>query len=366
MNPVPLLEHQTFYLINEMASFTDQKIKEGLVPFSHYYSHQFAVGISSWIEPRKFCQRFRQLYAKHVTNFSKTIPWSTSLKVLELGAGYLTHGRSRLSCCLPDEVQICYTDISKNAVEDAKEKFPNTTYLQINSSNMSAEITSSSQDVVISSCFLDTLTNEEFTATLAEISRVLKPGGIFFHISDLEPWVNSLVIDNKDDPDVMFPWVEDDRFIRGIQFVPRVICEQFILSDSSGRYSFLKNYIDLTNDIRAAVVIEVCLVKECALFLSRWVKHHFFSSVRKIVNEEFFNQRLRKGLEITHFAVDTLKNCLESSMYSKEEAGEGDYNEICALHGRLIRKTVLRNDAFKDKVRKTLSAHILIARKPHL
>lgn len=357
MNLVTTLESITFYLIGEMSTFTDKKIKESQIPFSQYYSNALARGVSSWSEPSAFHHRFQPLYAKQVNNFSKNIQWSTSLKVLELGAGYLTDGRSRLSRCLPEEAQICYTDLSKKAFEDAQEKFPTIPYLHINSSNLSEYIEPSSQDVVISSCFLDTLPQEDFIATLAEISKVLKPGGTLFHISDLEPYFNTLVLDNKDNADIMFPCLENDKFIRGIQFVPRAICEQFILSDFSNEYSFLKDYIHLTNDVRAAVVIEICTMKDYALTFSNWVKNHL-SSVREIVNEKFFDQRLREGLAVTQFAVDTLKNNLESSTCSKEDAGETDYNEICSFRGHLIEKTFPR-----DTVRKTLGVQILIARK---
>lgn len=356
MNAIATTEEITFFLIGRMSDFAGEKIKESQIPFSQYYSNDLATGEGSWKEPTAFHQRFQPLYAKHVSNFSKNIPWSTSLKVLELGAGHLTDGRSRLSRCLPDEVQVCYTDLSKKTVEHARQKFPTIPYLHINSSNMSENIESSSQDVVISSCFLDTLPQEDLTATLAEIARVLKPGGTFFHISDLEPYFNTLVIDNKDDPDVMFPWLDSDKFIKGIQFVPRDICEQFI-SRHSNAYPFLKNYIDLPNDVRAAVVIEICLMKDFALTLSNWVKRHL-SPVREIVNEQFYDQRLRNGLEITHFAIDTLKNIMESAIYPKEESGETQYNDVYSFHGRLIEKTAPR-----DTVRKTLIAHTIIARK---
>lgn len=358
--PPEFMELLTFPILQKMSAYMEGTFADSRISFSRFYSNKLETGEMSWREPEKFRSRFQHLYAKHIEKCLESIPWSSSLKVLELGAGYLTEGRSRLSRFLP-EAEMCYSDLSLMAVENAHETSPSSRYLHMNSSRLSEKIMPSSIDVVIASCFLDTLPEEDLIATLEQVTQVLKPGGTFFHISDLEPYFNTLVIDHSEDPDIMFPCLDDDKFIKGIQFVSREDCVAYIARSKTQQSVFLNDYIRLSNDARCAVVIEICTMLDNACVLSKWVKDNF-TETRVIVNAHFFSERLERGLRINHLAVVTLGNRVQSCVYSREESREDHYDDICAFHGRLmeLEKKVLHDE---NKVRKTLGVHVLIARK---
>jgi len=356
------MQQLTFPLLQAMSDKMEETYRPDGISVNDYFSTAFTVGELGWREPVAFRTRFELLYAKHVQNFTRSITWSTSFKVLELGAGFLTEGRSRLSRCLP-EADICYSDFGKQAAADAHEKSPATHYLHMNSSRITETLSPSSMDVVVASCFLDTLPKGELVATLQQIFDVLKPGGTLFHISDLEPWFNTLPIDNKNDPDIMFPWIDDSKFINGIQFVSKSTCRDLIQTlraeGKTHESNFLKKYIQLPNDARAAVVIEICTMLDNALYFSNWVEKHV-GETRKIQNEQFFSQRLEAALGETAFEVSNCRNQLQFNVYSKEEAAEHQLEQQTVLHGRVIEDKKVRDDG---SVRMTLGAHILIAKK---
>lgn len=353
--------------LDMMSKTAETKLLASNIPFSQFYTHQSETGQSSWKKPEEFCSRFSLLFGAHVEEFTKSLPSFTTLKVLELGAGYLTDGRSRLSCFLP-EADITYTDSSLEVVADAQERFPEIKYYSINSSNLGERIERESIDLIIGSCFLDNLLEDDLEKTLSEIHSILKPGGLFFHIQDLPPYFNTLVISHKDHPGIMFPCVDDaSTFINGVQFIPLEICEEYIrMNPTTGESHFLSSYIQLSNDVRAAASIEICLLPLLAQSVSSWVKKTLYlesesSPCRKILSIDDFKERLERKLRETPFKDITSKMKVQTGYLTPEEVPtETQFNDIISSPSLFQQRKVPREN---QEVRITLLAHCLVARR---
>lgn len=353
-----------FTLVGKMCDYMDLQFEKHSSSLTHFHSDLLKSGKTKWTPPTEFRTCVRPLFQRHIDSVLKVLGLASESKVLELGAGSLSDGRSFLTSHLP-AADYHYMDITQSVVPEAERAASASQYHQLDSTRIKTKFAPSSVDVVMASCFLDTLPQGDLKETIRQCSTVLKDGGTLFHIADLPPYFNTLVIDNREDNDIMFPLLEEDGFITGIQFVQRQKCKDSIkawkkLGTEVEGGAFLQKFIDLSKDARGAVVVEIAQFTEKAIQLSKWVEERL-SPTRRVNNASFYSDRLKKELDHAGFEISQFGLRTESMMQSRGESQfPSPTNDIAHLHGRKILKVVSRD---ADMVRITLGVHIVVAKK---
>lgn len=358
-----------FKIVERAAKHVKAEMEKVPVPFSEYYQNQEKEGLQAWKSPVKFRGMFHALYSQHVNEVVKVFFTKEKYKVLELGAGFLKENhKSQLLGCIQESYnfQITYSDINPKIVVAALGMPSRADYIQLDARQISKKIDKSSLDGVMASCFLDTLHGTHLPTALKEIFQSLKEGGLFFHISDLDPYVNTLVIDHKDNPGILFPLVEDNNFIRGLQVVPREDCERKISSllslKNEEEAAFLQKYLDLSNDVRAASIIQLCTCSEVPFKISEWIKTTFPQNRKEIINEKYFQERVQGALKETGFEILQCGLRIKKEETPRGEYDDKDFNDFASFHGHLIKQ---KKELAPGMVRKALSVHIIVAKKIH-
>lgn len=319
---------------------------------------------NTWSPPEDFRSRFHLLYQAHVASVIDTFfKDKMTGPVLELGAGYpIYNQQSYLASCLPPSVQWDLTfqdeseDIHQSALSSKTIKF-----MKFNSTETSSHVAPSSLMAVISSCFLDTLYGTSLDKTLQEIYKVIQNGGLFFHISDVSPFFNTLVYDHRDGADIAFPHVDEGKYLSGLQLIPRIKCEEFIKRcEGSPNGEFLKTYIALDPFVRAKLIIEICSLNMPTI-LSKWIEQTFPNDRKCLPNSVFFKSKIEKALKDTKFKV--LKCGLERKELTAPRSAEDfqNFNDILAMHGRCMKLN--QANIPEGSVRKSSIVHIIVLQK---
>jgi SAM-dependent methyltransferase len=277
-------------------------------------------------------------------------------KVLELGAGYLNaNGQSFLSNRLPENVAMTFVDLNIAAVRDSKRR----NYIHLDSVDLRSHFAEGSFSAVIGSCFIDNLAGSDLVKTLEGIHHILSKDGLFFHYSDLPPLIDTLITEYRNHPDIIFPWVTPDQYFQGLKIVPRSSCLEFLKRESTDQdVQYIKEYLSLTNQERAMLIIHLCEGGKVKPLSDLCMK--FFNGVSSEVNNaSYFDTKIDDSLKRTGFRI------LKSGTVTKQALVPIDSpietNCVACFRGRIIKSKVALWDP--NMIRITQAAHIIVAQK---
>lgn len=354
-------------LLNAMSPFVVLDVMASTMPrelngksLSGYYKSRIENGTLSWEADEILRAYFKNTFQPQVqSTLRKYAPNCTTSKVLELGAGILNNEQTALSSCFP-EAEFIFSDLSKKAVDTAKEKNPSCSYHQVDSTKLTTLFPPESMDLIVGSCFLDALPAEDLLKTLENVLAVLKEGGIFFHTNDRAPFLNTLVINKLNEEGIMFPLMSASEGIQGIQFVPTSEIKNFIQNNPNNEASnFLKNYLSISPDARGAVVIEISSFDH-GKYLSDWVVKNFPQQCRIILNEKFAYERIEKVLRELGFQI--LQFGLTVSQQIENTSSADGFNDVRLRLGVVNKRH--EKQISPGKVRKILQMHQIVVKKP--
>lgn len=242
--------------------------------------------------------------------FKKYIPQPG--KIVEIGAGVLdASGNSylmkRMSAEMAHRVQP--TEVNNYIVLNPENR--------LDTIELSKKYAPNSVDAVIASAFLDTLDKKDLEVTLSEIYKVLKPDGVFVHVTSLMPYFNVLVADHTDENLLCFPWF-DQWQLKGLQTISK---ETLIkLAKRSSKTSkvaqqFLTWYANLPVRNRQTILEEICRLSvvennQCGHIFSEAMKLLFPIELKQIDQAAYFKERHKSAMQKNKFEIvdyNTLK-----------------------------------------------------------
>lgn len=126
-------------------------------------------------------------YQRLMKNLVSNLRLKNDIKILDLGSG-----TGNIQYYIKDKVELISLDYSQEALDRLKIKFPDSKTIQ-HSIQKRLPFEDNTFDRLVSNNVLYTLTRKEWDATLTEINRIVKPGGIVV-VSNLNSGFNALQI----------------------------------------------------------------------------------------------------------------------------------------------------------------------------
>jgi len=335
--------------------------------FYSNFEEQILSGTAGKKLPSQFRRRFYPLFKAHVADvILKYFRSNLQGYALELGADVVVNEKqSYLSSALPETCQwkLTHSDPSPLNVQFAKDHKFSGKFIHLDSKNILGWCEKATLDAVIAASYLDTLPALSLYKTLEQIYDALKDGGLLFHISDLQPCVSNCILSNKDRPFILFPLIGRNGFFEGLQMVTRKKCEALIESwESSGvkDAAFLKRYLDLSNDVRAGMLIELFGISQ-VLPLSNWVKEKFApNDVTILYNDQFFTETIEQAFKASRFTVLTCGIEGKQQLCPRTELDPKPFDDVSAIFGYVDGQ---KRNFPQNLVRKSSFVHIIVAKK---
>lgn len=283
-------------------------------------------------------------------------------KTIEIGSGKLEDGLSYLMQRMPPHLQTTVQPTEVNAlftkgVSQVK---------KIDLCNLDKSYASSSLNKIIGSSILDVLSKSDLSIALDQIHTALKPGGLLLHFVHLEPYSDTLLTSFREDSSVCFPWEDEDCF-KGLHIIPKDKLREFIETNeelSDFAREFLSWYSDLTTSEREltlnTIITDHQNHKQTSIDFSNWIQALNPKGIKKIDNNAYFEERMRKGLEAARFEI--LEFGYQVASHIRDRKNEsGDLNYFVYELGK---KTATKIYVLQPgKVCHGVKMHVIVAKK---
>jgi SAM-dependent methyltransferase len=268
-----------------------------------------------------------------------TMQWEVSKAnhILEVGCGFLNpNGTSHLSSYLSEDIaeKFTYTDLNPGVNTHKNPNFKAADMTKLSGTIDKAEFF----DVVMASCCLDAFPTKKLPDALQEISKVLTENGLLISTSDQFPYFNSLTDYYTKEGKIIFPLVDEDTNVKGLQVISPEQLDKFIPSSNDAK-KFLEWYRNLSPARRDLLVSDISISStpedvELSHLFSKLAQE--IPGMETIKNRDFFDEHLKSGLKTAGLAIQAFTSV--SSCFIAKVEKIGKYNYISHERGHLRRR----------------------------
>lgn len=285
-------------------------------------------------------------------------------RLLEVGAGTLAGGRSYISRYFNHLPRLSWTtsDTSEVLKRWSGQLEPGT-FFELNLTGEPAR----SPDVqpfdgAVASNVFDTLPYADFTAALATIARLVRPGQVFVHIADLNFYVNAFLDACGTAGSVLFPSAAPHKLIHAISKDGYRAALAAARPDLTAVESaFLKSWGTQHPQILSAVIGDAFLTgKDMSSFAQR-VEHVFAGKLRPLQQIGLFQRSLGAAATQTGWSVLECGFRVSEVVLPRRSLIDGPFNKHELDEGAVIGRVDPSIPAGLEKMR--AKVHVFVARR---
>ena len=296
------ISHKAFNQIYSYYHYPNQSFHE----FTQKGLQNSQATIPFWTSPREreYWKDLEQVIIKRLAlQF-----FSASERIVEIGSGALdANGSSLLMRLFPDRFRanIEPTDVNKRLQTAGQSSLK-----CVNASALDSHYQAGSLDKVTAMNVLDTLGDEELLATTAQVCKVVKDGGYFIHLSDLEPYNATIFASHLDTNSVCIPWLNQNCDFVGLHKINKETLLNFISTAPRADRVFFTWWAHLPPNVRELINPYGNTAQEtlqALYYISHRIQTLNPPGLESITNKEFSDERIKRAIHAAGLTIVAFK-----------------------------------------------------------